>query len=46
MLANSGAKTVKLVDRTFNANKKRAAELVEFIISKYVADIPYKVCSF
>lgn len=44
MLANSGAKTVKLVDRTFNANKKRAAELVEFIISKYVADIPRGVC--
>ena len=32
------------MDRTFNANKKRAAELVEFIISKYVADIPRGVC--
>lgn len=44
LLANSGAKTVKLVDRTFNANKNRAAELIEFIISKHSAEIPEKVC--
>jgi radical SAM superfamily enzyme YgiQ (UPF0313 family) len=31
-LASSGTKTVKLVDRTFNANKKRAAELFTFLI--------------
>jgi radical SAM superfamily enzyme YgiQ (UPF0313 family) len=44
LLANSGTKTVKLVDRTFNAHKKRAAELIDFIISKYGTEIPNGVC--
>jgi radical SAM superfamily enzyme YgiQ (UPF0313 family) len=39
-LANSGAKVIKLVDRTFNADRKRAAELFQFIISHYGTDIP------
>jgi len=43
-LANSGAKTVKLVDRTFNAGKKRAAELFQFIIDSYGTEIPNGVC--
>ena len=30
----SGAKTIKLVDRTFNCNPKRAKELVRFLISQ------------
>lgn len=44
LLANSGAKTVKLVDRTFNADKKRAYELFSFIIQNYGTKIPAGVC--
>lgn len=44
LLANSGAKTVKLVDRTFNANRKRANELFRFIIENYGKTIPEGVC--
>lgn len=43
-LANSGAKTVKLVDRTFNADKKRAYEIFSFILSHYGKEIPDTVC--
>lgn len=43
-LANSGAKTIKLVDRTFNADKKRAKELFSFIIDEYGKQIPEGVC--
>ena len=43
-LAGSGARTVKLVDRTFNANRKRAYELFEFIITNYGKEIPEGVC--
>lgn len=43
-LANSGTKTVKFVDRTFNANAKRANEIFEFIISRYGTEIPKNVC--
>ncbi len=43
-LANSGTKTVKFVDRTFNANKKRAKEIVKFILDHYGRDIPQGVC--
>ena len=32
-LSKSGARTIKLVDRTFNCNAKRAHELFEYIIS-------------
>ncbi len=31
-LGNSGTKTIKLVDRSFNADPKRAAEIVRFLI--------------
>lgn len=44
LLANSGAKTVKLVDRTFNANRGRADELFKFIIENYGTAIPKGVC--
>lgn len=44
LLANSGTQTIKLVDRTFNANKKRAYMLFEFIIQSYGTKIPKGVC--
>ena len=44
LLANSGAQTIKLVDRTFNANKARAKELYQFIIDNYKLNIPENVC--
>lgn len=44
LLANSGAQTIKLVDRTFNANKARAKELYQFIIDNYKVKIPENVC--
>ena len=40
LLAGSGALTVKLVDRTFNANKARARALFRFILDNYGASIP------
>lgn len=43
-LANSGTKTVKFIDRTFNADKKRARNLFEFIINNYGMNIPKEVC--
>lgn len=43
-LANSGTKTVKLVDRTFNANRKRAFEIFKFIIESYGDAIPAGIC--
>ena len=43
-LAKSGTQTVKLVDRTFNANRKRADELFRFIIQNYGTEIPEGVC--
>ncbi len=43
-LANSGTKTVKFVDRTFNANPDRANEIISFIISNYKTAIPEGVC--
>jgi hypothetical protein len=44
LLANSGAHTVKLVDRTFNSNRKRAAELFDFIIRNHGIKFPEGVC--
>ncbi len=35
LLANSGTKTVKFVDRTFNCNDKRALEIFKFITDRY-----------
>lgn len=43
-LANSGAQTVKLIDRTFNANRKRAVKIIEFILQNYGTAIPRGVC--
>ena len=43
-LANSGTQTVKFVDRTFNANAKRANEILSFILSNYEKNIPKGVC--
>ena len=43
-LANSGTQTVKFVDRTFNANEKRANEILAFIKENYGKAIPENVC--
>ncbi len=43
-LSNSGTQTVKFVDRTFNANSKRANEIFTFIIENYGTAIPNNVC--
>lgn len=43
-LANSGAKTVKFIDRTFNVKKNRANEILKFIIENYGKKIPRDVC--
>lgn len=44
VLANSGTQTVKLVDRTFNANRKRAFALFQYILENYGKTIPNGVC--
>ncbi|MBR5473344.1 MAG: B12-binding domain-containing radical SAM protein, partial [Clostridia bacterium] len=44
LLANSGTKTVKFVDRTFNANYRRANEILLFIKENYGTKIPSGVC--
>lgn len=46
LLSHSGTKTIKFVDRTFNANKDRAYELWKFIIEsrKVTKEIPEGVC--
>ena len=43
-LAKSGTQTVKFVDRTFNANVKRANEILAFIKENYGKEIPQNVC--
>ena len=43
-LANSGTKTVKFVDRTFNANYRRANEILQSIKENYGVKIPKGVC--
>ncbi len=43
-LANNGTQTVKFVDRTFNANRSRANEILLFIKENYGSNIPDKVC--
>lgn len=43
-LSNSGSKTVKFVDRTFNAKADRANEILSFILENYGKDIPKEVC--
>ncbi len=44
LLANSGTKTVKFVDRTFNANYRRANEILNFVKDNYGNKIPNGVC--
>ncbi len=44
LLASRGAKTIKFVDRTFNCNSRRAAEIFTFIKEEYGKDIPKGVC--
>ncbi len=44
LLANSGTSTVKLVDRTFNADRARALRLWRFITENYGTRIPKGVC--
>ncbi len=43
-LSVSGTKTIKFVDRTFNANSKRANEIIKFILDNYGESIPEGVC--
>ena len=43
-LSQSGTQTVKLVDRTFNANAERANEILLFIKENYGKEIPENVC--
>lgn len=44
LLAKSGTQTVKFIDRTFNAKKDRANEILKFIIDNYGTGIPRDVC--
>ena len=44
LLSQSGSQTVKFVDRTFNANKKRAVEILSFIKENYGKEIPFGIC--
>ncbi len=44
LLANSGTKTIKFVDRTFNADRRRAIEIWKFIISGSGRLFPKDVC--
>ena len=44
MLSKSGARTIKFIDRTFNAKRERADEILSFIIQNYGRDIPAGVC--
>ncbi len=44
ILANSGTKTIKFVDRTFNCSKQRAAEILTFILENHGTKIPADVC--
>jgi hypothetical protein len=44
-LANADTRTVKFVDRTFNADRKRAREIIDFILVERAAGrIPQGVC--
>ena len=43
-LSKSGTQTVKFVDRTFNADYKRANEILLFIKENYGREIPDNVC--
>lgn len=41
LLAESGAKTVKFVDRTFNASERRAAEIVRWILALALSGVTF-----
>ncbi len=43
-LSKANTKTIKFVDRTFNANKKRAKEIFRFIIDNYGKEIEEGKC--
>lgn len=43
-LAGGGSRTIKFVDRTFNANERHANEIFEFIKENYGRSIPNGVC--
>ena len=43
-LANSGTRTIKFVDRTFNANAVHANKILQFILAHYGKEIPQGVC--
>lgn len=43
-LAQSGSRTIKFVDRTFNANTAHADEILTFISEHYGKEIPKGVC--
>ncbi len=43
-LANSGAQTVKFIDRTFNANVHHADAILSFILEHYGREIPDGIC--
>ena len=44
LLANSGARTIKLVDRTFNCTPDRARALIAFVMEQVGTTIPKGVC--
>ena len=44
VLASSGTKTVKFIDRTFNCNNDRAVEILSFIRENRGKTIPENVC--
>ena len=44
LLSKSGSKTIKFIDRTFNANKERAKKIISFIIDNYGKEIPSGLC--
>ena len=43
-LANSGTKTVKFIDRTFNASKSRTKRIFNFLIDNYGMAFPRDIC--
>ncbi|MCI5773918.1 MAG: HAD-IIB family hydrolase [Erysipelotrichaceae bacterium] len=43
-LANSGTKTIKFVDRTFNANRERSKQIIRFIMENSGKSFSDEVC--
>ena len=43
-MANSGAQTVKLIDRTFNCDRGRTKELLQFLVEQWGKAFPENVC--